>query len=137
MNMKQNTIRLIVCFAAEIFVLFAAFVLLSGCKAIDTLAEGVSRKSVSGSGAFLYNRVGLDTTTQTPELAAIFVWGDYSSVAEGDELFRYEESSDASVFNANAVSTKKKLFFATSDKERMDQVIRKMTGKPEEPEGEK
>ena len=126
MNMKMNTIRLIVCFIAEIFVLFAAAVVFSGCKALNTLADGVSRKSVSGSGAFLYNRVGLDTTTQTPELAALFVWGDYASVAAGDELFRYEESSDASVFNASAVSRKKKIFFATSDKERMDQVINKV-----------
>ena len=104
----------------------ALAVILAGCTALNTVAEGVSRKSVSGSGAFLYNRVGLDTGTQTPELLGIFVWGDYSSVAEGDELFRYEESGDASIFNASAVSRKKKVFFATSDKERMDEVINKV-----------
>ena len=129
--MKLTTIREILVRTAAASAI-AIMLTLTGCSAINTVAEGVSRKSISGSGAFLYNRVGLDTSTQTPELLGIFVWGDYSSVAEGDELFRYEESSDASIFNASAVSSKKKVFFATSDKERMDTVIKRVTEAPKE-----
>ena len=129
--MKLTTIREILVWTAAASAI-AIMLALTGCSAINTVAEGVSRKSISGSGAFLYNRVGLDTSTQTPELLGIFVWGDYSSVAEGDELFRYEESSDASIFNASAVSSKKKVFFATSDKERMDTVIKRVTEAPKE-----
>ena len=111
----------------SIVTVFALAVILAGCTALNTVAKGIARKSISGSGAFLYNRVGLDAATQTPEVIGIFVWGDYSSVAAGDEIFRCEESIDASVFNASAVSRKKKIFFVTGDKERMDAVMKKVT----------
>ncbi len=103
--------------------------LLAGCNTANTLAKGVSEKSISASGVFTMNRAGLDKTTQTPELLNLFIWGDYTSVQPGDEIFRYEESEDASIFNSDAVNKNKKIFFATGDKKRMDAVINSIVNK--------
>lgn len=107
----------------------ALILLLSGCNTADTLAKGISEKSISASGVFTLNRAGLDKTTQTPELLNLFIWGDYNSVQPGDEIFRYEESEDASIFNSKAVNKNKKIFFATGDKNRMDAVINSIVNK--------
>ena len=104
-----------------------AMLILTGCQTADTLAEGMSEKSISASGVFTLNRAGLDKTTQTPELLNLFIWGDYASIQPGDEMFRYEESEDASIFNSAAKSKNKKVFFATGDKSRMDAVINAVT----------
>lgn len=104
-----------------------AVLLLTGCQTANTLAQGISDKSISASGVFTLNRAGLDKTTQTPELLNLFIWGDYTSVVPGDEIFRYEENEDASIFNSSAITKKKKIFFATGDKKRMDAVINKVT----------
>ena len=116
--------------AYNVLLLFAAVALLilctTGCNTAETLAAGISQKSISGSGAFGYSRVGLDKTTQTPELTSLFVWGDYTSVVPGDEIFRLEESEDASIFNSSATSKRRKVFFASGDKARMDAVIGKL-----------
>lgn len=113
--------------------LFAITILMfTGCTAMNTMATGVSQKSISGSGTVAYGNVGLDAATLTPEVSGLFVWGDYTSVVAGDEIFRYEESEDASVFNSSAVTKRKKIFFASGDKSRMDEVIKAIT-KPKEP----
>lgn len=103
-------------------------IILTGCTATNTLAKGVSEKSISASGTFIYNRTGLDKETQTPEMSNLFIWGDYTSVVPGDEIFRYEESEDASIFNSASKTKKKKVFFASGDKKRMDAVINALTG---------
>ena len=102
-------------------------IMVSGCN--NPVAKGIAGKSISGSGTVMYNRVGLDTTTQTPEMASLFVSGDYASLTGGTELFRMEESEDASIFNSNSKTKKRKIFFATGDKERMDAVINAVTSK--------
>ena len=114
----------------EIIALIAmgAILLLTGCRTANTIAKGVSEKSISASGVFTMNRAGLDKTTQTPELLNLFIWGDYTSVQPGDEIFRYEESEDASIFNSKSVNKNKKIFFATGDKKRMDAVVNAVTG---------
>jgi hypothetical protein len=109
-------------------VIMGAVLILTGCTATNTLAKGVSEKSVSASGTFIYSRTGLDKETQTPEMSNLFIWGDYTSVVPGDEIFRFEESEDASIFNSAAKTKKKKVFFATGDKARMDAVINALTG---------
>lgn len=109
-------------------ILMTAMVLtVAGCKAPETIAKGISEKSISISGAFSYSRAGLDKTTQTPELLSLFGWGDYVSVTSGTEIFRLEESEDASIFNASAITRKRKIFFASGDKKRMDKVIQSLT----------
>lgn len=105
----------------------ALLIVCAGCTATNTLAKGVSQKSISASGTFLYNRTGLDKETQTPEMSNLFVGGDYNSVAPGDEIFRFEETEDASIFNSASKNKKKKIFFATGDKKRMDAVIKTIT----------
>lgn len=101
----------------------ALLIVCAGCTATNTLAKGVSQKSISASGTFLYNRTGLDKETQTPEMSNLFIWGDYNSVTPGDEIFRFEETEDASIFNSASKNKKKKIFFATGDRDRMDKVI--------------
>lgn len=112
-----------------IVIIGALILFLAGCKTADTLAKGVSEKSISASGVFTLNRAGLDKTTQTPELLNLFIWGDYTSVQPGDEIFRYEESEDASIFNSKSVNKNRKIFFATGDKKRMDTVINSIVNK--------
>lgn len=96
---------------------------LTGCTALNTVSEGISEKSISGSGTVILSRVGLDKTTQTPELFNLFVWGDYTSVVPGDEVIRYEASEDSSIFNSSAKSSKIKLLFASGDLKRADAVL--------------
>ena len=110
-------------------ILFAAALIMFsfGCKAPETIAKGIAEKSIAISGAFSYGRAGLDKTTQTPELLSLFGWGDYVSVTSGTEIFRLEESEDASIFNASAITKKRKIFFASGDPKRMDKVIQSLT----------
>lgn len=110
-------------------IVMGIILLLTGCQTAETIAQGISEKSISASGVFTLNRAGLDKTTQTPELLNLFIWGDYTSVQPGDEIFRYEESEDASIFNSAAKSKNKKVFFATGDKKRMDTVINSIVNK--------
>ena len=117
----MKPINVVLIFAAVALLICAA----TGCSTAETLAAGISSKSISGSGAFGYSRVGLDTATQTPEMVSLFVWGDYTSVVPGDEVFRLEEVEDASIFNSSAVTRRRKVFFATGDKKRMDAVVGK------------
>ena len=107
----------------SIVLLALSAVFLAGCKAPEMLAGGIAEKSLSGSGTFIHSKVGVDTVTHAPELSGLFVWGDYTSVVPGDEIFRYEETEDASIFNTQSKTTKKKIFFATGDKSRMDKVL--------------
>ena len=53
--------------------LCGAACLLCGCSTGEQLAKGISEKTISGSGAVVYSRAGLDHQTQTPELVTVFV----------------------------------------------------------------
>jgi hypothetical protein len=100
----------------------------AGCSSMQTLAKGVSLKSISGSGTVAYGRVGLDSTTATPEVQGLFVWGDYASVSpDGGEVIRYEQSEDASVFNSASKTIRVKVFFASNDPSRVDKVVEAVT----------
>ena len=111
----------------KILLMMGTACLLCGCSTGEQLAKGLSEKTISGSGAVVYSRAGLDHQTQTPELVTVFVWGDYTSGHAGSEVFRMEESEDASIFNSDAVTKKKKIFFMTGDKKRMDAVVEKLS----------
>ena len=112
----------------KIFVMLCgAACLLCGCSTGEQLAKGISEKTISGSGAVVYSRAGLDHQTQTPQLVTVFLCGDYTSGHAGSEVFRMEESEDASIFNADAITKKKKIFFMTGDKKRMDAVVEKLS----------
>lgn len=111
--------KIILSLTVALLALFA----LTGCAAANSIADGISEKSISGSGTVVLSRVGLDKTNQTPELFNLFVWGDYTSVVPGDEVMRYEASEDASIFNSNAKTNKIKLFFASGDTARVDKIL--------------
>jgi hypothetical protein len=102
-------------------------VCLAGCTALNNISKGIAQKSISGSGVMNYTRVGLDVQTQTPEVNALLLYGDYTSVVPGSELLRYEEIDETSVLNSNARNKRKKIVFATADKKRMSEVISKIT----------
>ena len=103
----------------------ALAVFAAGCTATNKLAEGVSEKSISASGTFVLSKTGVNSVDKTPELLNMFIWGDYNSVSGNDEVFRYEQTEDASVFNSAAKTKKTKVFFASADQKRLDAVIDK------------
>ena len=87
-------------------------ILLTGCKTAETIAAGISEKSITGSGTVTHSRVGLNRDQQTPEIETLIVSGDYSSIREGEMIIRIEESEDASIFNSSAKSTRKKILIS-------------------------
>lgn len=107
----------------SLYVALLALFALTGCTAANSLAKGISEKSISSSGTVVISRVGLDKTNQTPELLNVFVWGDYASHADGDDVIRYEASEDASIFNSSAKSSKIKLLFMSGDTARVDKIL--------------
>ena len=127
MKKIKNYLCIILSWLFFLFLFASLLFLLCGCATGEQLAKGISEKTISGSGAVVYSRAGLDTQTQTPELVTVFVWGDYTSGHAGSEVFRMEESEDASIFNADAITKKKKIFFMTGDKKRMDAVVEKLS----------
>jgi hypothetical protein len=107
---------------------------LFGCSSMQSLADGVSQKSISTSGTVAYGRVGLSPTTATPEVLGLFVWGDYASVSpDSGEVLRYERTDDASVFNSASKTTRVKLFFASDDPARVDKVVEAITSNINKP----
>ena len=76
----------------------------SRCGTARTLAEGVSEKSLSGSGTVAIQRVGIDDETKTPVLKSTVVTGDYASARNGDHAFQYRRKKAPSIFNKDAVT---------------------------------
>ena len=82
----------------------AAALLLSGCSTAQKLAEGLSDKSISGSGTVSIQRVGIDDETKTPVLKSTVITGDYASAREGDYALQYRRRRSPSIWNSAAVS---------------------------------
>ena len=98
--------------------------MLSGCTAMETLAEGISEKAISGSGLFGYSDVGIDATTKTPKTKFLVVKGKYSSIPEGMEYVEYTEDIDSSIFNSASKTYSRRLVFGSSDKKRADAMLK-------------
>ena len=79
-------------------------VLLAGCSTAQKLAEGVSEKSLSGSGTVAIQRVGIDDETKTPVLKSTVITGDYASARHGDYALQYRRRKSPSIFNKDAHS---------------------------------
>ena len=103
---------ILVCLTAVIF---------TGCTSTKNLTEGIASKSLCTSGTVVLSKV--DETG----FSNLFVWGTYISKHDGDEMMNLEMSESPSIFNKDAVEKKTKFFFATDDKDRMDEVIKKVT----------
>ncbi len=86
------------------FFALATAVLLAGCGTAQTLAQGVSEKSLSGSGTVAIQRVGIDDETKTPVLKSTVITGDYASARNGDYAFQYRRRKSPSIFNKDAVT---------------------------------
>ena len=82
----------------------AAALLLAGCGTTQTLAKGVSEKSLSGSGTVAVQRVGIDDETKTPVLKSTVITGDYASAHDGDYAFQYRRRKSPSIFNKESVA---------------------------------
>ena len=89
---------------ATLLAALAAALTFSGCNAVKTLAEGLSEKSLSGSGTVSIQRVGVDPETNTPVLKSTVVSGDYASARHGDCALQYRRRKSPSIFNTNAVT---------------------------------
>lgn len=76
----------------------------TGCGTMNTLAKGLSEKSISGSGTVSIQRVGIDDETKTPVLKSTVVTGDYASAHNGDYALQYRRKKSPSIFNKDAVT---------------------------------
>ena len=93
---------------------FAAL-LLSGCKATETLAQGITTKNVSGNGTVIDSRIGIDPETKIPGLKTVFISGDFATVKAGTNQVSYREESSASVWNASSITKKRFLAITLTD----------------------
>ena len=82
----------------------AAMLLVAGCGTSQTLAKGVSEKSLSGSGTVAIQRVGIDDETKTPVLKSTVITGDYASARDGEYAFQYRRKKSPSIFNKDAIT---------------------------------
>ena len=92
--------------AKAVLILLALMVLAlgEGCGTAQTLAQGVSEKSLSGSGTVAIQRVGIDDETKTPVLKSTVITGDYASARNGDYALQYRRRKSPSIFNAEAIT---------------------------------
>ena len=88
-----------------LFGLFCLFI--SGCKATETLAQGITTKNVSGNGTVVDSRIGIDPDTKIPALKTVFVSGDFATVKAGTNQVSYREESSSSIWNASSVTKKR------------------------------
>lgn len=94
----------------------------AGCTTAETIAAGITEKSITGSGSLTHSKVGIDPETKTPELETLIVSGDYSSIRKGETLIRIEEFEDASIFNSSARSRRRKILIANPSPEILQQL---------------
>ncbi len=92
-----------------------AALLLTGCKATETIAQGITTKNVSGNGTVVDSRIGIDPDTKIPALKTVFVSGDFATVKAGTNQVSYREESSASIWNASSVTKKRFLAITLTD----------------------
>ena len=95
--------------------LAAACLALTGCKATETWAAGITTKNVSGNGTVVDSRIGIDPDTKIPALKTVFISGDFATVKAGTNQVSYREESSASVWNASSVTKKRFLAITLAD----------------------
>ncbi len=91
-------------FIMNVFDAIAAILVSGGCGTMQTLAEGVSEKSLSGSGTVAIQRVGIDDETKTPVLKSTVITGDYASARNGDYAIQYRRRRSPSIFNSASIT---------------------------------
>lgn len=88
---------------------------LTGCKATETLASGLTTKNTSGDGTVIDSHIGIDPDTKIPGLKTVFISGDFATVKAGTNQVSYREESSASVWNASSVTKKRFLAITLND----------------------
>ena len=88
-------------------VLSVLSVIMTGCKATETLAQGITTKNVSGNGTVVDSRIGIDPDTKIPALKTVFISGDFATVKSGTNQISYREESTSSIWNASSVTKKR------------------------------
>ena len=96
-------------------VLSVLSVILTGCKATETLAQGITTKNVTGDGTVIDSHIGIDPDTKIPGLKTLFISGDFATVKAGTNQVSYREESSASVWNASSVTKKRFLAITLTD----------------------
>ena len=96
-------------------VLSVLSVILTGCKATETLAQGITTKNVSGNGTVVNSRIGIDPDTKIPALKTVFISGDFATTKAGTNQISYREESSASIWNASSVTKKRFLAITLTD----------------------
>lgn len=97
---KVGTMKTIVMIVAT----FAIAIFFTGCQAANSLAKGISEKSISGSGTVSIQEAGLDTTTQIPRMKSTVVTGDYASAKDGQTALQYRWKKAGSFWNSDAIT---------------------------------
>lgn len=91
-----------------------AGLVLSGC-ALETVAQGMTTKNVSGNGTVIDSHIGINAETKIPELRTVFISGDIATVKAGTNAVSYREESAASVWNASSITKKRFLAITLTD----------------------
>jgi len=105
-----------------IFSLMAVAVFMfTGCASMENITKGVVSKGICASGTVMMSRA--DETG----ISNLLVRGMYISNPNNSEMLSLEMSESPSIFNSDAIEKKTFFFFATDDKDRMDEVIKKVT----------
>lgn len=97
--------------------------MLAGC-ALETIAQGMTVKNVSGNGTVIDSHVGINAETKIPELRTVFISGDISTVKAGTNAVSYREESSASVWNARSITKKRFLSITLTDEGSVPAAIR-------------
>lgn len=117
MNIKNYWLNIAMVWVSVfgILTIIAALLLLTGCAATETLAQGISTKNTSGNGTVIDSHIGLNTESKIPELRTLFVSGDIATVKAGTNAISYREESSASIWNAQSVTKKRFLAITLTD----------------------
>ena len=90
-------------------------IVLTGCTALDTVAQGLTTKNLSGNGTVIDSHIGLNTETKIPELKTTFISGDFNTTKSGTNAISYREESSASIWNAESITKKRFLAITLTD----------------------
>ena len=107
-----------------ILLIIALALILTGCAATETIAQGITTKNISGNGTVIDSHIGLNAESKIPELRTLFVDGDIATVKAGTNAISYREESSASVWNASSITKKRFLAITLTDAGDVPAVIR-------------